>query len=103
MYSDALTARAEHTAGPATLARIDAATITCAPSSPTTRLAGAAANLALLALDGHDPSRPSRRGPTPWETPSTWPPSSTGGCPHRQGRRAERVGPLRWLAPPPTR
>ena len=56
MYADALTCAAEHTAGPATMARIDdaaraiRATITEQPAWPVLRR-----NLALLAIDGHDP------------------------------------------------
>ena len=56
MYSDALTAAAEHTAGAATMAHIDAAAvairanITDYGAWPVLRR-----NLALLAVDGHDP------------------------------------------------
>src|SRR6185312_4218899 len=56
MYSDALTAAAEHTVGAATMAHIDAAAvairanITDCGAWPVLRR-----NLALLAVDGHDP------------------------------------------------
>lgn len=56
MYTDALTAAAEHHAGPTTLARIDTAAaqlghhLTDAQAWPVLRR-----HLALLAIDGHDP------------------------------------------------
>src|SRR6185369_16893884 len=56
LYSDALTAAAEHTAGPATMAHIDAAAV--AIRANITDYGGwpvLRRNLALLAVDGHDP------------------------------------------------
>ena len=97
MYSDALTAAAEHTAGAATMAHIDAAAvairanITDYGAWPVLRR-----NLALLAVDGHDPIEALHAAAaTPWETPSTSPRCSTGGCRHRKvGRRAGRSAAL---------
>ena len=99
MYADALTAAAEHTAGAATMAHIDAAatairaTITDYGAWPVLRR-----NLALLAVDGHDPIEAlhaRRRHPlgNPIDVAAVldWrlqPPP---------GSAAERVGPLRWL------
>src|SRR4029078_1313136 len=56
MYSDALTAAAEHTAGPTTMAHIDAAAVAiCANITDCGAWPVLRRNLALLAVDGHDP------------------------------------------------
>jgi conjugative relaxase-like TrwC/TraI family protein len=99
MYTDALTSAAEQLAGTATMARIDAAAlavradITGAEAWPVLRR-----NLALLALEGHDPEdalahaseRPIGNASDPaavldWRLPT---PGDTA---------LDIVGPLRWL------
>ena len=99
MYTDALTAAAEQHAGPAIMARIDTAAaalgahVTDAQAWPVLRR-----NLALLAIEGHDPITPCTRPPPPRSaTPMTPPPCSTGACPPHPAPAAETVGPLRWL------
>src|SRR6185295_17813181 len=92
MYSDALTAAAEHVAGPATMAHIDAAAV--AIRANITDYGGwpvLRRNLALLAVDGHDPIEALHAAAAvlDWRLQT----------PH--GSAAERVGPLRWLAATP--
>jgi conjugative relaxase-like TrwC/TraI family protein len=103
MYADALTSAAEQHAGPAIMSRIDAAAaelgahITDAQAWPVLRR-----NLALLAIEGHDPTHalhdaaqtPLGKAYDPaavldWRLPT---PPATG---------ADRVGPLRWLPATP--
>jgi hypothetical protein len=103
MYTDALTAGAEHHAGPAVMSRIDAAgaalgaQVTEAQAWPVLRR-----NLALLAIEGHDPvavlhdaaSTPLGKAHDPaavldWRLPTS-PPAGP-----------EHVGPLRWLPATP--
>ncbi len=104
MYADALTAAAEVLAGPATMARIDQAAtaivgdITDAEAWPVLRR-----NLALLALDGHDPVAALQHAAAKplgdtvdvaavldWRLPTP------------EGSAAANVGPLRWLPAIPT-
>jgi len=103
MYSDALTAAAEHTAGAATMAHIDAAAVAIRATIPD---CGAwpvlRRNLALLAVDGHDPIEALRAAAT---TPLGNPIDVAAVLDWRlqppHGSAAERVGPLRWLAATP--
>ena len=99
MYADALTAAAEHTAGAATMTRIDAAatavhaTITDCPAWPVLRR-----SLALLAVDGHDPIQALHQAAA---TPLGRPIDAAAVLDWRlappPGSAAERVGPLHWL------
>jgi hypothetical protein len=103
MYADALTCAAEHHAGPAVMSQIDAAAtalgahVTEAQAWPVLRR-----NLALLAIEGHNPidalhdaaSTPLGTAHDPaavldWRLPSS-PPAGP-----------EHVGPLRWLPATP--
>ena len=100
MYSDALTAAAEHTAGAATMAHIDAAAvairanITDYGAWPVLRR-----NLALLAVDGHDPIEALHAAAaTPLGNPIDVAAVLDWRLQTPQGSAAERVGPLRWLA-----
>ena len=100
MYSDALTAAAEHTAGAATMAHIDAAAaairanITDYAAWPVLRR-----NLALLAVDGHDPIEALHAAAaTPLGNPIDVAAVLDWRLQPPQGSTAERVGPLRWLA-----
>ena len=100
MYSDALTAAAEHTAGPATMAHIDAAAaairanITDYAAWPVLRR-----SLALLAVDGHDPIEALHQAAaTPLGNPFDVAAVLDWRLQPPQGSAAERVGPLRWLA-----
>ena len=99
MYADALTAAAEHTAGPATMARIDAAAtairanITDYAAWPVLRR-----SLALLAVDGHDPIEALHQAAaTPLGNPIDAAAVLDWRLQPPPGSAAERVGPLRWL------
>jgi conjugative relaxase-like TrwC/TraI family protein len=100
MYADALTAAAEYTAGPKTMADIDAAAgairanIHECAAWPVLRR-----NLALLAIDGHDPIDALRRAAsTPLGNPIDVAAVLDWRLQPAPGSAAERVGPLRWLA-----
>lgn len=99
MYTDALTAAAEHTAGPTTMARIDAAAaairanITEYGAWPVLRR-----NLALLAIDGHDPIEALHQAAaTPLGNPIDVAALLDWRLTPPPGSAAEQVGPLRWL------
>lgn len=99
MYSDALSAAAEHTAGPEVMAAIDTAAealpghLTDAAAWPVLRR-----NLALLALDGHDPAAALHAAAdTPYGDARDPAAVLDWRLPTPPGSAAERVGPLRWL------
>ena len=69
------------------------------------RLAGAAAQPGPAGRRWPRPDRGAtrRRQPPPWETPSTSPRCSTGGCRHRKGRPPSGSARCAGWRPPPTR
>ncbi|MFV8268287.1 MobF family relaxase [Mycolicibacterium peregrinum] len=104
MYSDALTTAAEQLAGTTTMARIDQAAaaiagdITDAEAWPVLRR-----NLALLALEGHDPvAALNQAAATPLGNPLDAAAVLDWRLPTPQGSAAANVGPLRWLPTIPT-
>jgi conjugative relaxase-like TrwC/TraI family protein len=99
MYADALTTAAEKLAGTTTMARIDqaaaaiASDITDAEAWPVLRR-----NLALLALDGHDPvAALHHAAATPLGNTTDAAAVLDWRLPTPQGTAAANVGPLRWL------
>jgi hypothetical protein len=103
MYADALTAAAENTAGPATMAHIDAAAsairvnITECAAWPVLRR-----SLALLASEGHDPIEALHQAAAkPLGNPIDVAALLDWRLQPPEGSAAQRVGPLRWLATVP--
>ena len=103
MYSDALASAAEQHAGPAVMARIDAAAaalgaaVTDAQAWPVLRR-----NLALLAIEGHDPiAALHAAAQTPLDDAHDPAAVLDGRLPTPSGSSADTVGPLRWLPATP--
>jgi conjugative relaxase-like TrwC/TraI family protein len=103
MYADALAAAAENTAGPATMAHIDAAA-----TAIHANIAECAAwpvlrrSLALLAIEGHDPIEALHHAAaTPLGNPIDVAALLDWRLQPPTGSAAERVGPLRWLPATP--
>jgi conjugative relaxase-like TrwC/TraI family protein len=103
MYADALTAGAEQHAGPAVIARIDAAAaalgphITDAQAWPVLRR-----SLALLALEGHDPVAALHdAAQTPLEAAHDPAAVLEWRLPTPAGMATQHGGPLRWLPATP--
>ncbi|OBJ89853.1 MobF family relaxase [Mycobacterium asiaticum] len=99
MYTDALTAAAEHLAGPAVMAGIDAAAAAIRAELPD---AGAwpvlRRSLALLAIDGYDPiAALHRAAATDLGDPHDLAAVLQWRLPTPAGSAAARVGPLQWL------
>ncbi|WP_264960937.1 hypothetical protein, partial [Mycobacterium kiyosense] len=99
MYTDALAAAAEQHAGPTIMSSIDTAAtavrgdLTDAQAWPVLRR-----NLALLAVDGHDPiDALHQAAATPLGDPHDPAAVLEWRLPTPPGTAAERVGPLRWL------
>ena len=104
MYTDALSSAAEHLAGADTMARIDAAAtalradITSAEAWPVLRR-----NLALLALDGHDPHETlAHAAQRPLGNASDAAAVLDWRLPTPHNSALDIVGPLRWLPSIPT-
>lgn len=104
MYADALSAAAEKLAGTTTMARIDQAAaaipgdVTGAEAWPVLRR-----NLALLALDGHDPVAALQQAAAkPLGNTTDAAAVLDWRLPTPQGSAAADVGPLRWLPAIPT-
>jgi len=104
IYTDALTAGAEELAGTTTMAAIDSAAdavhhdLTDAEAWPVLRR-----NLALLAVDGHDPIAALHHAAAgPLEDAYDLAAVIDSRLPTPPGSAAERVGPLRWLPDIPT-
>ena len=103
MYADALTAAAEQHAGPAIMSRIDAAGaaigahVTDTQAWPVLRR-----NLALLAIEGHDPIHALHdAAQTPVDKAHDPAAVLDWRLPTPPGSAAEKVGPLRWLPATP--
>lgn len=99
MYADSLSLAAEHLAGTTTMSRIDAAAaaidpdIADAPAWPVLRR-----NLALLALDGHDPAQALHHAAaTPLGIPVDVAALLDWRLPTPAASTLAAVGPLRWL------
>ncbi|MFQ2879402.1 MobF family relaxase [Mycobacterium sp. MS3] len=104
IYTDALTTAAARHAGPSVMAAIDDAAakldedLTDAEAWPVLRR-----NLALLAIDGHDPvAALHHAAQAPLGEPHDVAAVLDYRLPTPPGSAAERVGPLRWLADIPT-
>ncbi|MBY0443544.1 MAG: relaxase domain-containing protein [Mycobacteriaceae bacterium] len=103
MYADALTAAAEQHAGPTTMSRIDTtatiigAHLTDAQAWPVLRR-----NLALLAVEGHDPIRALHTAAQAPLDDAHDPAAVLDWRLHTPpGSAAEKIGPLRWLPATP--
>jgi conjugative relaxase-like TrwC/TraI family protein len=99
MYADALSRAAEHRAGPAVMAAIDTAATQIDPAiTEGTAWPVLRRNLALLAVDGHDPIAALRHAAaTPFDDAHDPAAVLDWRLPVPVASAAARVGPLRWL------